>query len=176
MAAVKITPSVAGLTTKPAAGVAVSRGTSNTQPPTSSFETSSARVNNDRAMLKAGEFGFKGPGIKPEVYLKTESCSVVELRGRQLFPVNLANVNKVRCQLIKVPPYLAPETAEALRKKVALNKLKLKDKTATLNNLVRTAKISNVFSAEYTEDADAFFAPEALDHSYGYSVPLSFQP
>ena len=55
---------------------------------------------------------------------------MVELRGRQLFPVNLANVSKVRCQLIKVPPYLAPETAEALSNKVALKQLKLKDKTA----------------------------------------------
>ena len=174
VAALKITPSVAGLSIIKTGGWGCRITGDFEYDREYLLEISSARVNNDRAMLKAGEFRFKGPGIKPEVYLKTER-SVVELRGRQLFPVNLANVSKVRCQLIKVPPYLAPETAEALRNKVALNKLKLKDKTATLNNLVRTAKISNVFSGEYAEDADAFFAPEALDHSYGYSVPLSFR-
>ena len=32
-----------------------------------------------------------------------------------------------------------------------------------------------MFSGEYTEDSDAFFAPEALDHVYSYSLPLSFR-
>lgn len=174
VAALKITPSVAGLSIIKTGGWGCRITGAFEYDRDYLLEISSARVNNGRAMLTEGEFRFKGPGIKPEVYLKTER-SVVELRGRQLFPVSLANVSKVRCQLIKVPPYLAPETAEALRNKVALNQLKLKDKTAALKNLVRAAKISDVFSGEYAEDADAFFAPEALDHVYGYSVPLSFR-
>ena len=65
-----------------------------------------------------------------------------------------------------------PETADNQQ---SLTQLNLKDKIAALKNLVRTAKISNVFSGEYTEDSDAFFAPEALDHVYSYSLPLSFR-
>ncbi len=70
---------------------------------------------------------------------------------------------------------MAPETAEALWNGQDLKQLKLKDKIAALKNLVRSGRISGAFAGEYTEDSDAFFAPEALDHVYGYSVPLSFR-
>jgi alpha-2-macroglobulin len=174
VAALKITPAVTGLSVIKTGGWGC-RVTGNFEYDRDYLlEISSTRVNNGSALLQAGEFRFKGPGIKPEVYLKTER-SVVELRGRQLFPVSLANVSKVRCQLIKVPPYLAPEIAGSLGNVQDLDQLKLKEKIAALKNLVRAAKISNAFSGEYAEDSDAFFAPKAMDHVYGYSLPLSFR-
>ncbi len=103
--ALKITPSVAGLNIAKTGGWRF-RVTGNFEYGRDYLlEISSARVNNGLGLLQAGEYRFKGPGIKPEIYLKTER-SVVELRGRQLFPLSLANVTKVRCQLIKIPPVL----------------------------------------------------------------------
>ena len=102
--AVKITPSVAGLSVMKTGGWGCRITGDFEYDRDYLLEIASTRVNNGSAELKAGEFRFKGPGIKPEISLKTER-SVVELSGRQLFPVNLSNVGKVRCLLVKVPPY-----------------------------------------------------------------------
>ena len=174
VAALKITPSVAGLSVTKTGGWRFRITGDFEYDRDYLMEISSATVNNGRGLLQPGEYRFEGPGIKPEISLKTER-SVVELRGRQLFPVNLANVSKVRCQLIKIPPYLVPETAEGLWNGQSFKQLKLKDKITALKNLVGSGKISSAFAGKYTEDSDAFFAPEALDHVYGYSVPLSFR-
>ncbi len=131
-------------------------------------------VDNGRGLLQEKEFPFKGPGIKPEIAVRTKR-SVVELRSRQLLPLTLSNVTKVRCTLSRVPAYLIPEVAGPLGAGVGMSVLKWEEKLAQIDRLSREAVIGPVFAGPATSDAEAFVAPEAKAHVYGYSLPLSFR-
>ncbi|MBM3302237.1 MAG: hypothetical protein FJY85_20080, partial [Deltaproteobacteria bacterium] len=131
-------------------------------------------VRSGSAVMVAKEFPFKGPGLKSEVVART-SRSTVELVGRQLFPLTLSNVSKVQCRLTRVPPYLIPDAASAVRGKASLEKLGLKKKSEELKRLTDSGKVDAVFAGEPIEDSEVFFAPEAKDNVFGYSVPLSFR-
>lgn len=128
------------------------------------LKASSVPVNRGQAVLEAKEFEFKGPGIAPDISIKSER-SIIELRGRQLLALQLANVDKVRCGLTRIPAFLVPDAMEA--------EINVQAKVAELKKA--GARINPVFLAEPVKDSDAFFAPQGKNHSYGYSVPLSFR-
>ncbi|MGO9118434.1 MAG: MG2 domain-containing protein [Desulfomonilaceae bacterium] len=72
------------------------------------LQIASVPLNSGQAVLVEGKHHFHGPGIEPLLAVRTER-SVVELRGKQLLPLTLADVTKVRCKLTRIPPYLAPQ-------------------------------------------------------------------
>ncbi len=129
-------------------------------------------ANKGKAILEAKTFDFKGPGIAPEISIKTDR-SIVELRGRQLIPLWLGNVDKIRCALSRIPAYLVPEASEAFTGDKKNKEFNVQEKVSELKKA--TARISPVFLAEPVEDSEAFFAKEGKGNSYGYSVPLSFR-
>ena len=43
--------------------------------------------------------------VPPAVFEHLENVEVIELLGRQLIPLSLESVTKVRCSLTRVPPY-----------------------------------------------------------------------
>ena len=131
--------------------------------------------NNGKSVFAEREFKFKGPGIKPEIAVRTER-SVVELKGRQLLPLNLADVTKVRCKLTRIPPYLAAMTAAAVNRNDPSERIGSQEQTKILMDAGKTGKIAPTFLGEFSQASEAFFAPEAKDHVYGYSLPLSFRP
>ncbi len=77
------------------------------------LKISPEKVANGTAVLEFKEFRFKGPGVKPEIAVNSDG-SVVELKSRQLLPLRLTNVTKVRCEMVKVPALLAAEVSDAL--------------------------------------------------------------
>lgn len=131
-------------------------------------------VNDGNAVLLAKTVTFKGPGLKSEITPRTKR-SVVELFGHQLFPLTLSNVTKVRCQVRRIPPFLIPELQNRLAAKKSDVGIDLETRAAEVKELVSLNKVDPVFGGDATEDADVFFAPEASNHVYGYSLPLSFR-
>ena len=119
-------------------------------------------------------FPFKGPGPKPEITFKSDR-SVVELRGRQLLPLTLSNVARLRCRIVKVPPLLAPETFGEFATEEGAKKLKIENKVQQFKRLAESSKVNPVFVGEVAEDADAFPTPESGRKDSGYSLPLSFR-
>ncbi|MGO9119615.1 MAG: alpha-2-macroglobulin family protein [Desulfomonilaceae bacterium] len=132
-------------------------------------------VNGGASVLAKREFKFKGPGIKPEISVRTER-SVVELKSRQLLPLKLADVTKIRCKLTRIPPYLAPSISASLTRNDPLPKTGSPEQIGILQDLTKSGKIAPAFLGEFSEASEAFFAPEAKDNIYGYSLPLSFRP
>ncbi len=130
-------------------------------------------------MLEAKEIPFKGPGLKSAIVSRTER-TVVELRGRQLFPLTLTNVSKVRCKLVRIPPYLAPEflsvgTGTASQPGKDFETPGDQAQVAAVKALGNIRGVAPAFLGQFSEDADAFFAPDAKEHVLGYSLPLSFR-
>lgn len=136
------------------------------------LKASSVPVNRGQAVLEAKEFEFKGPGIAPEITIKSDR-SIIELRGRQLIALWLANVDKVRCGLTRVPAFLVSDAFEALSGENKTKEFDVQAKAAALKKAA--VRINPVFLAEPVKDSEAFFAPQGKDHSYGFSAPLSFR-
>ncbi len=132
------------------------------------------RVDRGSAVMVADTRSFKGPGVKPEVTLKTER-SVVELIGRQLLPLNLANTTKVRCRLTRIPPYLVPSVAVPWSSSIGIIKADWESVLAKYASGKSLSKIAPIFTGDFREDSDVFFSPEATDHVFPYSLPLSFR-
>ncbi|MDQ7785140.1 MAG: MG2 domain-containing protein [Desulfomonilaceae bacterium] len=127
-----------------------------------------------RGILVGDEFPFKGPGVSTSITPKTKR-SVVELLGRQLYPLSLSNVTKIQCGIKKIPPFLIPDVATALPNKDAMNELDLPRQVEELKSLAAKGKVNPVFAGDLVEEAEVFFAPEAREHVLGYSMPLSFR-
>ncbi len=150
-------------------------------------------VNNGTAVLQAVEHRFKGPGIEADISFRTKR-TVVELRSRQLVPLTLANLTKVRCRLLHIPPYLIPDISEQLNEKKKHGSTKKSSSFQQTLDAVeggqdrlhrsvvqiseKLAKLTGpaaVFNTKVTQESEAFFAGEAKDHVYGYSMPLAFR-
>ncbi|MFH1115160.1 MAG: MG2 domain-containing protein [Pseudomonadota bacterium] len=138
------------------------------------IKISAKSLESGRGLLVAKEYDFKGPGIPISITPKTER-SVIELLGRQLYPLKLSNVTKIRCGLKRIPPFLIPDVAIALPKQDAMEKLDLDRQAAEVGRLADDGKVNQVFAGGPTEDSEAFFAPEARENVRGYSLPLSFR-
>ncbi len=137
------------------------------------------KMREDHNFLEAKEISFKGPGLKSAIAPRSER-TVVELRGRQLFPLTVTNISKVRCQLFRVPPYLAPEflrtgTGKASPPSKDPEKPGGRAQIAAVKALGKVRSVAPAFLGQFSEDADAFFAPDAKEHVIGYSLPLSFR-
>ena len=87
-------------------------------------------VSNGAAVLEPWEFRFKGPGLRPEITVKARH-SIVELRSRQLLPIKVSNVTKVRCNIVKVPPLIAADLSEMVD--TTEGKEKSESRTSSLN-------------------------------------------
>ena len=131
-------------------------------------------VSNGTAILEKREYPFKGPGIKPEISFKTRR-SVVELRSRQLLPISLSNVTKVRCKVTRVPAYLFSDVSEAIRTPEGAKKFNLEEKTGELKGSADVGRVSPFFSLQTGEDSEVFFAQEGKENVLQYSLPLSFR-
>jgi alpha-2-macroglobulin len=107
-AAIKITPSVPNLTVTRMGQLKYQITGDFAYDQQYSLQISEVLVDNGLALLEERKFDFQGPGIKHELAVRTER-SVVELKGRQLLPLTLADVTKVRCELARIPPYLVPQ-------------------------------------------------------------------
>ncbi len=138
------------------------------------LKVSAKRFDSGRGMLVADEFSFRGPGVPISIAPKTKR-SVVELLGRQLYPLKLSNVTKIRCGLKRIPPFLIPDTAIALPNKDAMEKLNLGKQIAELKSLADKGTVNPVFVGDAVEESEVFFAPEARENIRGYSLPLSFR-
>ncbi len=138
-------------------------------------------TNNGTAIFAANEFQFTGPGLKREIGFQTDH-SVVELRSRQFFPVELSGVSKVRCELQKIPAILIPKVIQNFKgtfhnsgsESEAYGKSS-KSWEETFQNLRADLKDNDLLSSDFHEDAEAFFAPDAADKSVIFSTPLSFR-
>ncbi|MBI5569782.1 MAG: hypothetical protein HY914_07550 [Desulfomonile tiedjei] len=152
------------------------------------------KVDDGRFLLKAKEFRFKGPGLKPDIAARTDR-SVIELRGRQLYPLTLAAVDKVRCKLTRIPPYLladlapsqkeahkplpqrrarrgaADDTADSSAPAIVLSE----DQIGAVKALAKAPGAVPAFLGDFTEDSEVFFASAAEGRSFGYSLPLAFR-
>ncbi|HMK36639.1 MAG TPA: MG2 domain-containing protein, partial [Desulfomonilaceae bacterium] len=117
---------------------------------------------------------FKGPGIHREITFNTEG-SVVELKSRQLAALRLAGVSKIRCNMVRVSPYLVPEIAQAHKKHKHAKDLHIEKKTEVLRSLGSAGKLNPVFVSDDQHDSDAFVSPEAQDAIREFSLPLSFR-
>jgi alpha-2-macroglobulin len=137
------------------------------------LELRSVKSKDGGTVLASQPVKFKGPGLPSKITIKTKQ-SVIELLGRQLIPLSLESVTKVRCSLTRVPPYFVPEVAELLNKGNKDEKWK-KRITKALYQLVESKKVAGGFLGAIAEDSEVFFSPEAQDHVYGYSLPLSFR-
>lgn len=131
-------------------------------------------VNDGQAILEDRDIPFKGPGIAPNIGL-TSKGSVIELKGRQLLPISLADVTKVRCNLTRIPPFLVADAPGELGGTLTPGGKKWRKNLKNLKNLVAKGSVDSVFGCDGTEDADVFFAREVRDHVYRYSLPLSFR-
>jgi uncharacterized protein YfaS (alpha-2-macroglobulin family) len=128
-------------------------------------------ISGGKAVLEAKEFSFTGPGIQPEISIKTDR-SIVELRGRQLMSLTLSNVDKVRCELTRVPAFLLPEASQQDSGGKQAKKFDLESQIAELKKL---SGVSPLFLAESSRDSEVFFAKEGKDHVYPFSVPFAFR-
>ena len=131
-------------------------------------------VNYGAAILEEREYQFKGPGVKPHIAVNSDR-RVIELRSRQLLPLNISNVTKVRCKMVKVPPLLSSDISEALATAEGVRKLRLKDKVAEFKQLTESSKANPLFVGQVREDAVAFVNQEGKEESSKYSLPLSFR-
>ncbi|MBI5248490.1 MAG: hypothetical protein HY912_03250, partial [Desulfomonile tiedjei] len=136
------------------------------------LKVSPVSVNKGKGVLEAKSFDFKGPGIAPDISIKTDR-SIVELRGRQLLSLWLGNVDKIRCGLTRVPAYLVPEASEAYTGDKKTKEFNVQTKAEELKKFV--VRINPAFLAEPVQDSEAFFAKEGKGNAYGFSVPLSFR-
>ncbi|MEW6350296.1 MAG: MG2 domain-containing protein [Thermodesulfobacteriota bacterium] len=150
-------------------------------------------------VFQEASFPFQGPGLQPSVGFRS-SRSVVELRGRQLLPVTLTNVSKTRCVLKRVPPIFVPEVApgrypvaivgtrhterfrgddldrqQALQPPPPAPPIQTEARTKLLKTLTDGGAVSKSYLVPFSDEAEVFFAPEATDHTIGYSLPLSFR-
>ena len=131
-------------------------------------------VDNGRGILATRELSFKGPGLKSTVEPNTER-SVVELLGRQLYPLTVTNTTKIQCRLTRVPPVLLPDVTARLKEKKSVKQGYWAMHAPLLKGLSQGGTITPRFFAEPYEQAEVFFAPEAKGHVFGYSLPLSFR-
>ncbi len=163
------------------------------------LKISPEKVANGTAVLEFKEFRFKGPGVKPEIAVNSDG-SVVELKSRQLLPLRLTNVTKVRCEMVKVPALLAAEVSDALDtreggKKPIVRKrwrgpravsqkptpqeggkqVDIGQMVAEFKRVAASSNVSPLFVGQVSEDAEAFFAKDGKDAVSGYSLPLSFR-
>ncbi len=138
------------------------------------LKISEKRFDSGRGILVAEQFSFKGPGVPISITPKTKR-SVVELLGRQLYPLSLSNVTKIRCGLKRIPPFLIPDVALALPSKDAMEKLNLAQQVEELKSLADKGKVNPIFAGGLDEESEVFFAPEARENVRGYSLPLSFR-
>jgi len=172
--AIKITPAVEGLSVDPP-------GYENNFRIKGNFEldrdyflyVAQMAVDNGRGLLVSKDFRFKGPGLRPDISSRTDR-SVVELKGRQLLPLTLSNVTKVRCKLTRIPAYLIPEAAEVLLQTKQDEGLWKKQEDA-FRKFAGASKVGHAFLGDFSEDAEVFFAPEAKGKIQPYSLPLSFR-
>jgi alpha-2-macroglobulin len=156
-------------------------------------------VSGGTAVLEAKEFPFTGPGVKPEIAVNS-SGSVVELKSRQLLPLRLTSVDKVRCEMVKVPTLIAAEVSDLLKppeggKKPVFRKrgrgpraasrkpptqeaskqVDVEQLVAECKRVAASSKVSPLFLGKVSEDAEAFFAKEGREGVSGYSLPLAFR-
>lgn len=119
---------------------------------------------------------FKGPGIEPEVSIRTKH-SVVELRSKQLLPLKVDNVTKIRCRLDYVPPFLVPWVAKFHDKFEFMPDEKLMKKAGSqaMDRLKSSGDLDPAFARSFDSAAEVFFASEAAQRRTGYSLPLSFR-
>jgi uncharacterized protein YfaS (alpha-2-macroglobulin family) len=137
------------------------------------LKISPKRVRDGSAILEEKVFHFTGPGLKSEIVPGSDR-SVVELRGRQLLPVQLTDVGTVRCNLVKVPPLIAPDISEALRTAEGAKKLNIKEKIAEIKRVAEARRVNPLFLSEMSEDAEVFFAHDKKEKNR-YTLPLSFR-
>ncbi|MCA1959795.1 MAG: hypothetical protein LDL33_03285, partial [Desulfomonile sp.] len=138
------------------------------------LEIPETRLQKGRAILSEARYPFKGPGVAPHIAIKTQR-SVVELKSRQLLPVSLENVIAMRVELQRVPAFLIPQFMTEFHKKDGLKHWSLEQQAAAVSALVKEGKLPAFFSGEPIRESEIFFAPEAKERVFGYSVPLSFR-
>jgi uncharacterized protein YfaS (alpha-2-macroglobulin family) len=133
------------------------------------------KLHKGRVLLLGGTWEFKAPGVKPQVSIRTKRFTI-ERKGRQLFPVTLENLSKVKAAVTRIPPFLAPEALEeAGGAKLDEVLSRIAAQRTSLNDSVKTGRIPAVFGGEITSRAEVFFAPEARENVLGFTLPLSFR-
>ncbi len=132
------------------------------------------RTRNGESLFEEKEIPFKGPGLPSKITFRSAN-PVIELKGRQLLPISLSNVSKVRCNLKRIPPYLLPEVTRAGEGSLRVDDEKWNERLKALKELVDHGTVKALFAGESNEAADVFFAREEKDQVFHYSLPLSFR-
>ncbi len=138
------------------------------------LEISPEKAEEGAKILEARSISFKGPGIPPEIRIKTQR-DVVELRSRQLVPLSVQMVNKVRATLKGIPPYLVPEAADHLKAKGNLDAWAGQERLGAMRKLIESGRIPKVFGGDFPEDSEVFFVDGAARKSARFSMPMSFR-
>lgn len=154
------------------------------------FETKSTPVGDGRSILEEAKHVFTGPGVESLVAFRTDK-SIIELKGRQILPINLTNVTKLRCSVTRIPVYFAPDVFDSQKVKtinnslrpgnepsvqyeIAANLNKIKD---NLNILKEKINPPEALLGEMVDDATVYFAkPQGGNKIVGYSAGLTFRP
>lgn len=132
-------------------------------------------TNNGTAIFEANEYEFKGPGLSYEIGFQTD-YSIVELRSRQYLPLKLSGVSKVRCEIKKVPAILIHEINRDVSSDPESFSKDWKSWESKIQDFRDEAAGNKyLFSSSVQEDAEIFFAPDAVDKSVIFSAPLSFR-
>jgi hypothetical protein len=139
------------------------------------LKVSGVPVDEGKARFAVQEFPFRGPGLQPEISFRSKR-SVVELRGRQIIPVTVSAVDKIRATLLQIPLVLVPEVQKSLRAGGTFSTEGLDGRIQGLKTAFHGTHFSNLLPTGTTKAAEIFFAPEAKGNMINYSVPLSFRP
>lgn len=125
----------------------------------------------DGRILRAYQQSFKGPGLPREAIFKTNR-SVVELLGRQLLSLSISNMPAIKCNLTKIPAALYPKISEKYNDQSVDQMIRWAEEMIAV---AEKADADPIFFDPVTQEAEAFFAPEATDKVINYSLPLSFR-
>ncbi len=154
------------------------------------FKTKSIPVADGRSILEEAKHVFTGPGVDSLVAFRTDK-SIIELKGRQLLPINLTNVTKLRCSLTRIPGYFAPEVFDSQKVTKINNPLRpgnepstqyevgadLKKIKGDLETLKKETDLPASFAGEMVDDATVYFAKsQGGNKVFGYSAALTFRP
>ncbi|MGO9738057.1 MAG: alpha-2-macroglobulin family protein [Desulfomonilaceae bacterium] len=131
-------------------------------------------TNNGTAIFASNELEFKGPGLTREISFQSDH-SIIELRSRQFLPVKLSGISKVRCELKKIPAILIPEVASNLDNSFSGYSENRKSLELQFQGLGNSIRNNYLISADFQDDADAFFAPDAKERPVIFSAPMSFR-
>ena len=138
------------------------------------LESVATSVNSGRSIMEANKFSFNGPGLTRQITSQT-TANVVELKSRQLFPLQVSGVTTMRAELTRIPAIMVPDLSDIVASGEAPNDEVWKWVRDTYRTLDSNGFVNKQFLGEIESSSDAFFSSESRDKTRPYSLPLAFR-